>query len=166
MLYNPRRHRRKLLLPPGLLALAFLLLLGCGVIARSIGHSYRVLQIRFSPLYARNEFENRLFFSSPHAKATQWNDFEITGNSLLDWYNWQLAQRSIKLLHNAPDSAHGIRIRFRQKAKYKYVVKAFSYMNELGIRRYAFDMRVPTPTVYVIDSGVASQRQLKCTYIK
>ena len=154
MLYIPRRHRRKLLLPPGLLALAFLLLVGCGVIAPIVKERTKaVLQLTFPTPTPLTFGYTKIPWESPQqlANMRQWESYEITGNKLLDWYNWQLAQRTIKALHSSPDSVRGTRIYFRQNAKYEYIIKALSYLNRNGVKKYALDMRIPDPTLYVLE---------------
>ena len=115
MLYMPRRHRRKLLLPPGLLALAFLLLVGCGVLAPIVKERTKaVLQATFPNSHSTANIY------SPTTKQLEdrrsWVDFKITGNKLFDRYNWQQAQQRVKASVNNPDTLKGTRISFHESA--------------------------------------------------
>ncbi|MBC6607416.1 hypothetical protein H8B13_11355 [Hymenobacter sp. BT188] len=154
MLYIPRRHRRKLLLPPGLLALAFLLLLGCGVIAPIVKERTKaVLQMTTLKLHPPTDEHERKYWLSNQELVSmrKWTNFQITGNTFCDWYSWQLARQNILSFHNSADSVRGTRIHFGENAKYEYMIKALSYLNEIGVRKYTLDMRTPVTTLYVLE---------------
>lgn len=150
MLYIPRRHRRKLLLPPGLLALAFLLLVGCGVIAPIVKERTKAVhQAAFPP--SRSSANNNWPTTQQLVNRRQWESFEITGNKLFDWLNWQQAQQRIKESVNNLDTLKGTRIYFHQESKYRYIITALDYMHRVSVERYTFDLRSTVPTLYVLD---------------
>ncbi|WP_157530519.1 hypothetical protein [Hymenobacter norwichensis] len=71
-LYLPRRHRRPLLFPPGLLALAWLLWIGCVVILPHIPVKYGSLFASFAPLPLQpGLYTNRLDPALPVADVRQ-----------------------------------------------------------------------------------------------
>lgn len=150
MLYIPRRHRRKLLLPPGLLALAFLLLVGCGVIAPIVKERTKaVLQATFPNSHSTANIY------SPTTKQLEdrrsWVDFKITGNKLFDWYSWQQAQQRIKASVNNSDTLKGTRIYFHKGASYRYMITTLSYMNTVSVERFTFDLRPTMSILYILD---------------
>ncbi|GAB2475531.1 hypothetical protein GCM10011375_23010 [Hymenobacter qilianensis] len=99
-----------------------------------------------------DEYERKYWVSTQElVNMRRWINFEITGNSLLDWFNWQQAQHNILNLHNSSDSISGTRIYFRQSAKYEYMIRALSYLNEIGVRKYVLDMRTPVTTLYALE---------------
>jgi hypothetical protein len=164
MLYIPRRHRRKLLLPPGLLALAFLLLVGCGVIAPIAKERTKAfLRITMPELRPTTDEYERISVQNL-ASMRQWESFEITGSKLFDCFNWQQAKQRIKALQQTPDTIHGVKIHFGQNAKYLYIIKSLSYLIEVDAKSYVLDIRIPVTTLYVLGKRPPNPNQYICSY--
>jgi hypothetical protein len=167
MLYMPRRHRRKLRLPPGLLALAFLLLMGCGVVAPIVEERTKgVLQITMPLSRPPDEVERKHLWISVQQleNMRQWQTFEITGNKLFDWFSWQQAQQRIKALQQTPDTIHGVKILLGQNAKYQYIINALSYLIKVDAESYVLDMRIPVTSLYVLGKRPPNPNQYICSF--
>lgn len=126
--YFPRRHRRPLLLPLGLLALAGLLLLGCLALCpwqerlkrRSI--IQLTMPIRPQPGDSRLKINNFLPNPDTLRKHYSWHNAHLTGNIQQD--NWK-QQQIIRALHKiAEDTLHGgiLSVQLGPKACYSNMI--------------------------------------------
>jgi hypothetical protein len=154
--YLPRRYRRQLYFPPGLLALAGLLWLGCVAVS---AHSDRlkkrvVMQLTMPPAHITP--------GSPFYGATSPVSLSARElNSFRPWHIVQLTgcagvdlQTKNKLLNNirsiAADSGHagGVRIEFASTARYKELIYALDLMDREKARRYWLDIKHKPTTLY------------------
>ena len=151
----PRRVRRCLLLPPGWVALGFLLLLGCQALQPWAGPLTRwnVMQLTMPPLHTTELAPwNEVIYKS----ADQLNDFrlwhtaELIGSDLPDFLNTATIEAAVKKI--IADTAHagGVRIRFRPGATYSNLVKVLDIMDYTNQKKYWLDIRHYPTTLYAI----------------
>ena len=160
----PRRVRRRLLLPPGWVALGFLLLLACQALqpwARQLKR-WNVLQLTmpvlrpdtsFINFYKRARIPYRDYASeSPNrlAKLRPWHDAEFRGASLADFLNAAVTESAVRSIIADSSRAGGVRIRFWPGATYANLVNVLEVMNHTGQRKYWLDIRNHPTTLYAI----------------
>lgn len=156
MLYIPRRHRRKLLLPPGLLALAFLLLVGCGILRNHPSlRRYSVFQFAM-PVYGLCKqkdffYNNELppFCLSPIEleRFRSWQTIEFTGNRMEDSLHFHQAVNSITTLKQDSSSERGIRFILGSEARYGSLVQIMDLLSS-NIGTYWLDTRQQHTILY------------------
>ena len=185
MHFHPlRRHRRRLLLPPGLVALAGLLLLGCLALRpwqeRLRRHSWIELRLPPRPVsdliwptidreepcldyktirILKKEFRYSLF---PHYR--QWSTLTIGQSQQAD----SLAIRRLRtLLHSV--GAHpnwgsgGLRIYFTPNAHYSSLINVLDLANRYRLQQYFVDINHQPITFYAYTSYFASDtNRLSC----
>ncbi|WP_210518917.1 hypothetical protein [Hymenobacter terricola] len=156
-LHLPRRHRRKLLFPPGLLALAGLLWLGCVALSSHPEQLKRhsVMQLTMPPLsssdiiwpmphaygYAHREPQLR-YSTLPHLRT--WFTVEFGQGPALDnraAHEIKMALRSLALGSDDLPTSNGLRVVFGAHARYASLVLVLDLMNQHNIRKYFFDAR-------------------------
>lgn len=157
-MYALRRHRRPLLFPPGLLALGFLLLLGCGVVSQQAGQrrNFRVLQLTM-PALVPDSLDLRLDSQKymPPAELERyrpWQTITLTSNTWQDYFSLRQAQAVAQALHTDPAHDRGLRIRFAERATYASLVRSIDCFQVTGIRKYWLDMRQEPTTLYTFTS--------------
>ena len=154
--YLPRRYRRPLFFPPGLLALAGLLWLGCMAVST---HSERlnqrvVMQLTMPPM--RSTPDSPWYgASSPVSLSAQklnafrpWHTVQLVGYAGVDLpAKAALAGRIRSIL---ADSAHvgGVRIEFASTAHYKDFIYALDLLSREKARRYWLDIKHKPTTLY------------------
>ena len=149
----PRRHRRRLLLPPGLLALAWLLWLGCVTVPQLRGmHKQTVMQITMPPLPGSG-LSN---WSYPVDASPQeiecfrpWHDFNLTGNVWPDYFALRAVHQSYGQLHDNPDDENGIRIMLGPASTYGQLVQLIDWAGQFNFKRYWLDIK-RQPTVFYL----------------
>jgi hypothetical protein len=162
-LHLPRRHRRPLLFPPGLLALAWLLWLGCVALPqmRGMERPEYVMQMTVPPpVQGINEMiplpvKGALFWEEPYmaplevAAFRPWQDVHFTGNLWNDYFSLQQAHTTVKQLQADPDHDRGLRIKFEPQATYSTLVQMFDLSNVMDVKRYWLDIRHSPTTLYM-----------------
>ena len=78
----------------------------------------------------------------------QWKSFNLSGLPALGTIT---IQRITPTLYNAPDSTHGIRVVLNKNSKYAEFIHLFNAVKEVGIHRYAFQIRTSAPTFYIFE---------------
>lgn len=159
-----RRHSRRLLLPPGWVALGFLLLLGCQALLanRRQMQRYGVMQLAMPALKPNKEF---IYWMRQHKqsytdysqlsvkelnKLRPWHDAEFTGIPFLDFFNEQITQDEIEAMQANSCQAGGVRIRFSKQATYENLVDALDIMNITNQAKYWLDIIHKPVTLYAI----------------
>ena len=172
-LHLPRRHCQPLLFPPGLLALAWLLWLGCAALPRMrrMEKQQVVMQLAVpSRALWRNEtvplpLKDALVFSETSMSPLElaafrpWMNVSFTGNLWSDYFSYQ--QVSIAALdlkkHSYRDS--GVRVFFAAPANYRsfiYTLDKFNTTNPLAKPvHYWLDIRHQSTAIYAITSKPA-----------
>ena len=149
----PRRNRRRLLLPPGLLALAWLLWLGCVAVPQLRGMKRQsVMQITMPPLSQ----SGNLPWGHPYDASAQelehfrpWQNFKLTGNLWLDYFDLRSLLQTYRQLHNFPNEENGIRVILGPQATYGHLVQLNDWANQYDFKRYWLDIRHKPTTFYL-----------------
>jgi len=157
-MYFLRRYRRKLLFPPGLLALGFLLLLGCMQLARNKKlQTQHILKLTVMPRcdgpasFFDDGSASRWCYTQQEIEALRiWHDYPFTDHAFSNWWVIQTAQQSLCRLRKFPNSVNGIRFRFYSDASYSEVVKVLDILKRNNWRQYAVDNCGKTLTIYVL----------------
>lgn len=169
----PRRVRRRLLLPPGWVALGFLLLLGCLALRPWAGRArlWNVVQLTMPPLKAdtsylrflseptkRKEGKEYNPYSTPWSKSAAtalrlmrpWHDVEFTGVYLADFFSATATESAVRQIIADTSHAGGVRIRFLKNSTYSNLVKVLDIMNCTKQKKYWLDIRHDSTTLYAI----------------
>jgi hypothetical protein len=168
-----RRVRRRLLLPPGWVALGFLLLLGCQALQPWRGQLklWNVMQLTMPPIKADTNYwrfsnaqaENTLrhgfnpyvtplptIAASTLQKMRPWHDVEFSGNHLADFLNAATAESATLKIIADTGHAGGVRIRFLPGATYTNLVKVLDIMSYTNQQKYFLDIYHQPTTLYAI----------------
>ena len=153
--YLPRRHRRKLLFPPGLLALAGLLWLGCVAVG---GHADRlkfrgVLQLMMPELHCCKDVMSIPEMLEQTGKVDTfrpWHSFKFTGNTRHDLLQQAKITETVRAI--IADSTHdgGVRIKFMPTARYSSLVFLLDLMYRESVAKYWLDVKHSPTTFYVL----------------
>jgi len=153
--YLPRRHRRKLLFPPGLLALAGLLWLGC-VVVGSWQEKLKpkvVMQVMFLPVHLppnyRNNFDAPQLMSVAQLQTFRlWHDAYFIGDAVVDAQEQERLKQFVQAM--MADSAHdrGVRIRLASTSHYRNLVFILDLMARENVKRYRLDIQHEPVTLY------------------
>ncbi|MBF9239919.1 hypothetical protein I2I05_21180 [Hymenobacter sp. BT683] len=150
--YPPRHHRRKLLFPPGLLALAGLLWLGCFYIRQdSRLKRATVLQLTVPEL-------DEVYFGHPLtvrylAGMRQWHTFKLIGVTSSDLITVRQVISCLPTLYSSQDSIQGVKVTFGRNSKYSDLIHILSALNQAEINRFAFETRTSLPILYIIENS-------------
>ncbi|HEX8326189.1 MAG TPA: hypothetical protein VF629_01525 [Hymenobacter sp.] len=145
----PRRHRRQLLFPPGLLALAGLLWLGCvavGTLREKLAKR-SIITLFVPPTHP--DSDNFLFHKpSPLALSTgelnkfrAWRDVYFNGQSHNDSINLLKLDRAVIYMQAHATADNGIRVCFGPQAKYVNLVATLNSMLKYGVQKYWLDVK-------------------------
>jgi hypothetical protein len=149
-LHLPRRHRRQLLLPPGLLALAGLLWLGCVCIRQDVRLiRYSTFDLTCNALRGHRHNE---FWQSPEEinKLRQWQEFRLTGATTSDTVSIRKIAQRLRRLHRANASSYGLKIIFDRHSKYKDFIALLNAITKAEIKKYTFETRLNLPVLYIL----------------
>ena len=170
-MFLPRRRHRRLLLPPGWVALGFLLLLGCWALLTH-GRQLRpesVMQVTLPMLkpdtvgwaaYRRNKIPPFDFSYSGHqvmlrAKPARcWHDFDFIGVRSADSISGQKALAAIRTIQADTSHDGGVRIRFQPRVAYSNLVRVLDMMNKLNHKKFWLDTQQRPTTFYAITNKV------------
>jgi hypothetical protein len=150
-LHLPRRYRRPLLLPRGLLALGFLLLIGCRVLTNQPRlYRYSIMQLTMP---ASHSAKNPLVLRLPSAQEIRnmgfWRIADFTGNATADSSNLRLVQRHLRAVYYY-STTDGLQVRFHARARYGSLVDALDEVNMINASKYFVDIHSPITTLYVL----------------
>jgi len=170
---KPRRVHRRLILPPGWIALAFLLLLGCQALqqwGRQL-KNWNVLQVTMPPLKVdtsyvhslkentqqviRNEFNLYVtplstVGASMLQKMRPWHSVEFNGNSLTTFLSAAATESAIQKIIVDTSHAGGVRVRFLPGATYANLVRVLDIMSYTNQKKYFLDIWHQPATLYAI----------------
>ncbi|TFZ64674.1 hypothetical protein E4631_19375 [Hymenobacter sp. UV11] len=168
-----RQVCRRLLLPPGWVALGFLLLLGCQALRPWAGQLKRwnVLQITMPPLKVDTSYLSFLKkYPEPKAvndfkpyvtplqtvgasvlqKLRPWHNVEFSGNRLPDFFSAATTESAIRKIIADTNHAGGVRIHFLPGATYANLVKVLDIMNYTNQKKYFLNIHHEPTTFYAI----------------
>lgn len=153
-LLPPRRHRRPLLLPRGLVALGFLLLLGCCVLVQAPRlKRYSLLQLTMPVVCDKaDRLGTNAALCMPSEQELQrrlWQVGSFSGQARADSLSWLRIQRRLDGLHQHPAANSGVAIQFLAHARYANLVQVLDYLNVIDINRYFLHIHSPVTTLYV-----------------
>jgi hypothetical protein len=167
-MYTLRRHYRRLLLPPGWVALGFLLLMGCRLLlidrARLLPEN--ALQLTMPVLAkiaaAHDDTSVPQYFSNPLTSiktATRWQDASLIGKPISDSINEATVEALVRAIKADSGHARGVRVHFGQAATYGSLVALLDMMLRLEQHKYWLDIEHRPMTFYVInDRAVRTHR--------
>lgn len=153
-LHLPRRHRRQLLFPPGLLALAWLLWLGCVALPQLRGMErplQSVLQISLPSLHFDGGWGiGPPLYASEQQLATfrNWRTVTFTENRFADYFNFSQAAAAVELVKADSTYKAGMRIRFSDNASYASLVYSLDLLNKHDIKTWWLDVQHQPTTLY------------------
>jgi hypothetical protein len=165
-MFLPRRRQRRLLLPPGWVALGLLLLLGCFAL---LTHERQlqlinVLQLTLPSIKPSSSAPwNDFVYKRPAELNTlrPWHDAEFVGASLHDFMNAEDAEAAIRTINADSSCLGGVRIRFHQGATYGNLVDVLDIMNIENQKKYWLDFRHQPFTLYAITDKQSSVLKIK-----
>jgi hypothetical protein len=148
----PRRYHRPLLLPHGLVALGFLLLIGCRVLVNHSGlHRYVVMHLTMPTIC--NDQKDTYTFCAPSAREISnmgfWQTADFTGNPTTDSSNLRLIQHHLRAVYYHSTTS-GLQVRFHARARYGSLVDALDEVNMSNAPSYFIDTHSPITTLYVL----------------
>lgn len=140
-LYLPRRHRRHLLFPPGLLALAGLLWLGCVAVPRVVRPTPHVMEVAFPPLHIpANSFGG--FSTLQQIKNFgPWQSITLSGNPWADYFNLKIVESASLSFAEKQAEHRALRVYFNESTSYNTFIELLDMCNRLEIKRYWVDWR-------------------------
>ncbi len=168
-MHLPRRHYRRLLLPPGWVALGFLLLLGCRMLVSQLTkHQIECVMQLTMPILEKvaKEKSNDLSpycFCKPLAGikiTTHWQNAQLIGNSLSYSVNKAALEAAVQATQADKGHARGVRVYFRPTATYGSLVSLLDMMNRLNQRRYWLDIEHRPVTFYVVNDKAVKIRRI------
>jgi len=156
----PRCHRRPLLFPPGLLALAWLLWLGSMALPQIRGFRPEyVMQLTMPEYYPplrsplpllQPVWEGPSYMSPLEIEAFRpWQDAVFTGSPWIDYFSTQQIQATLHQCQADPSQVRGLRIRFMPQARYASLILVLDLFEAFDMKRYWWDIRPPTTTMYM-----------------
>lgn len=161
----PRRHCRQLLFPPGLLALAWLLLLGCAALPqmRRMQQPQVILQLTMQPLKScfdpafTGSYNTAIRFSSswlPCLSADKleafrsWQTVTFSGKIFADYFAYQQVLRASEAVKTDTTYRVGLRTHFAPGATYNSLVFSVDLLDKQGIKSWWLDMHHLPTTLY------------------
>ena len=161
----PRRHRRQLLFPPGLLALAGLLWLGCVAIGSWQEKLTRksVLQLTMPSMHIDKEspFYGKLpVLLSPRAldRFRVWHDVYFNGQRNNDSINLLNLSRTGAYMQAHATRDNGIRVRFSPHAKYTHLIAALNSMVKYDFQKYWLDIKHQPTALYTFTTTPVAEK--------
>ena len=164
-----RRHSRRLLLPPGWVALGFLLLIGCHVLLKNGTRLLpkNVVQLTMPVLekIAAEKCKNGdpyvYFFAKPLASiktATHWQDAAFIGKPYCDSVSKTRVEAMVLATQADFGHARGIRVHFGKGATYGNLVSLLDMMPRLNQKKYWLDIEHQPATFYVVNDKAVKTR--------
>ena len=150
-MYLPRRRRRKLFFPPGLLALAFLLLMGCMQISEDMRLKPIFVTMAYFPTPESSAYDWTRFYRAK--KKNNWKEYYISGPAT-DSTIWQLLYSNLIYLSNNVDSSQRIIVHFNKKARYESFIKVLSIAESAKSKSYVIDLADSAIDFYITEGNL------------
>jgi hypothetical protein len=157
---KPRRVRRRLLLPPGWVALGFLLLLCCQAIQpwEQQLRQISVLQLTMPKLKPTStdieeygkEYQIAYKPLAELNKVRPWHDAEFKGEELRDFFSAAATESAVRKIIADTSHVGGVRVRFLPGATYANLVKVLDILTYTNQKKYWLDIRHQPITFYAI----------------
>jgi len=162
-LYFPRRHRRRLLFPPGLLALAGLLLIGSVALEpwQEALRPKSVLQLTLpvvpSPGSPKEEFGYYLPSPAEAQEMGPWLRAAFTGEPANDRREQTRVATMIRTM--SPDT--GVRVSFSRASQYRHLVFVIDQLQRGNLKRYWVDMHNRPVTINALKVNYRREQKRK-----
>ncbi|RSK42176.1 hypothetical protein [Hymenobacter perfusus] len=140
-LYLPRRHRRHLLFPPGLLALAGLLWLGCVAVPRIVRPTQYVKEVVFFPLHVPADSFGGFPTPQQIEDLGTWQSITLSGNPWADYFDVKIVENAGLLLAEKQLQHRALHVYLNASTSYNTFIQLLDIPNQLGIERYFIDLR-------------------------
>ncbi|MBG8555864.1 hypothetical protein [Hymenobacter guriensis] len=156
-----RRHRRRLFFPPGLLALAWLLWLGCVMLPRIYVHKQPEILLPIFPIFKttplRYEYGSPPYFPVYSSEVQlenfrQWQTFTLVGNLWADYLTLRQIQEASYYLRTTRKK-YGYRVYFSPMATYGSFIRVINQLDEYQIFRLWIDWTHKPEAIYVFPNG-------------
>ncbi len=165
----PRRHRHRLLLPPGLLALAGLLLLGCLALRpwQELARVPGTIQLTV-PIHDPHPALPTIRFLVPNpdtlCERRFRHDAVLNGNPIHDQIQYSRIAASIRFI--TADKKHNgmVCVRLASTAHYENMVALLDLMARLNSRKHGFDFTRKPVAFYVFSSREVYNPNEKIVY--
>jgi hypothetical protein len=146
--YLPRRHRRRLLLPPGLVALAGLLLVGCLALRPWQERLTRPTVIDFTmPVRHGRSMIDNVFEPKELTKCNDWYDTYFDGSRSGDARHALGIIRQAAAMQAFPQRDQRLQVQLGRRATYAELVFLLDTMDRFNIKKYVLDIN-HGPTVF------------------
>jgi hypothetical protein len=149
-----------------LLALAWLLWLGCVALPRMRGMEPRQVFMQFTAMPLHGDVFG---FSPPVYSSEQqleefrsWQTITFTGNLWADYFSYKQARLAATRLQEDYDHKTGLRIAFHSGSVYKSFVFAISTLSEEGITKWWLDIQHQPTTLYAFTMSPKSFEGFLC----
>jgi hypothetical protein len=155
-LYLPRHYRRPLLFPPGLLALAWLLWLGCVALPQmqAMEPPQVVMQVTALPIHS-----DAFGFLPPAYSSEQqleefraWQTVSFAGNQWADYFSYKQALNAAAYVNSDYTYKAGLRVKFEPSSTYDSFVFIINMLYEKGINKWWVDFQHSPTTLYMFTS--------------
>ena len=143
-----RRHRRPLLLPPGVLALAGLLLVGCLALRPWQAQLTRPTTLQLTmPVRHGNSIVSNVFEPEKLTRFREWHDTYLNGSRDGDTRRARGIVRQAARMQAAPLRDQRLRVQLGPHATYSELVFLLNTMNRFNIKKYVLDIN-HGPTIF------------------
>ena len=157
-----RRYRRRLLFPPGLLALAGLLWLGCVVVGANAERLKRwyVLQLTMPiPQPSGTGPSIKFFLSNPDTvcRTCAWKETYLTGiGDSTEKQEITRVENTVHAMMNDVGNGSGVRIHFAQTVRFKHLIFVLNTLERENVKKYWLDIYHFPTTLYAFNEPPAS----------
>lgn len=137
----PRRRYRALFFPPGLLALAGLLWLGCVAVPRIVGPTQHVMEVAFPALHApAGSFGG---FPTPQQVENMgpWRSITLSGNPWTEYFDMKIVENASLSLAEEQYQNRALHVYLNESTSYNTFIRLRDMCNRLSINRYWVDLR-------------------------
>ena len=156
-----RRCRRPLLLPPGLLALASLLLVGCLALRPWQARLTRRVSLELTmPVRDGHSILANVFEPAKLTKFQSWYDTYLNGSPSGDARRTLGIIRQVAAMQAAPLRDQRLRVQLGPHATYAELVYLLNTMNRFNIKKYVLDINHGPTTFYAFTVSPLARRRL------
>ncbi|RSK33909.1 hypothetical protein [Hymenobacter metallilatus] len=156
----PRRRYRELFFPPGLLALAGLLWLGCVTVVDikksttqySVVENAQIKSIDWcqQPMDKSQPIIPPCLPSAVLAQFRQWYSFSLIGNTLPDYFTLQHIQIIVQQFQQEPNLDRGMQVHFAAGANYANLVHLLDLLDQAKAQKHWLDLSHEPAMLYCI----------------
>jgi len=137
----PRRRYRALFFPPGLLALAGLLWLGCLAVPKLVRPVQYVKEVGFFPLHVPVGSFGGLPTPRQIEDLGPWTSITLSGNQWADYFDVKIVENAGRSLAEKQPHHRALHVYLNESTSYNTFIQLLDIPNQLGIERYFIDLR-------------------------